>query len=29
LPTLMEGNNEAEQVMGPVKVAYTKVPDLP
>jgi hypothetical protein len=27
--TLMAGNNEAEQAIGPVKVANTNVPDLP
>ena len=29
VPTLVDGNREAEQVIGPVNVAYTKVPDLP
>jgi hypothetical protein len=29
LPTLMDGNSEPWQVIGPVSVAYTKVPDLP
>jgi hypothetical protein len=29
LPTLVDGNSEAEQAIGPVRVAYTKVPDLP
>jgi hypothetical protein len=29
LPTPIAGNREAEQVMGPVNVAYTNVPDLP
>jgi len=29
LATLVEGNREAEQVIGPVKVAYTKLPDFP
>jgi hypothetical protein len=29
LSTPMGGNKEPEQVMGPVSVAYTKVPDLP
>jgi len=29
VPTLIDGNNEAEQVIGPVNVAYTNVPDLP
>ncbi|MBB6094725.1 hypothetical protein HNQ60_003612 [Povalibacter uvarum] len=29
LPTLIDGNSDAEQVMGPVNVAYTKVPDFP
>ncbi|GFE79430.1 hypothetical protein GCM10011487_14300 [Steroidobacter agaridevorans] len=29
LPTLIAGNKEAEQLMGPVCVAYTNVPDLP
>jgi hypothetical protein len=27
--TLIGGNNEAEQLIGPVSVANTKVPDLP
>jgi hypothetical protein len=29
LPTPIAGNREAEQVSGPVNVAYTNVPDLP
>jgi len=29
LPTPIDGNNDAWQVIGPVSVAYTKVPDLP
>jgi hypothetical protein len=29
VPTLVEGNNEAEQVIGPVNVAKTNEPDLP
>jgi hypothetical protein len=29
LSTLIAGNNDAWQVIGPVSVAYTKVPDLP
>ncbi|HYJ42238.1 MAG TPA: hypothetical protein VEW08_15705 [Steroidobacteraceae bacterium] len=29
LPTLIDGNREAEQVIGPVRVAYTKLPDFP
>jgi hypothetical protein len=29
LPTLVDGNSEAEQVIGPVRVAYTKLPDFP
>jgi hypothetical protein len=29
LPTPIDGNREAEQVIGPVNVAYTNVPDLP
>jgi hypothetical protein len=29
LPTLLAGNREAEQVIGPVRVAYTKLPDFP
>lgn len=28
-PTLIDGNSEAEQVIGPVNVAYTNVPDFP
>ena len=28
-PTLIDGNREAEQVIGPVNVAYTNVPDFP
>jgi hypothetical protein len=27
--TLVEGNSEAEQVIGPVRFAYTNVPALP
>ena len=29
LPTLIDGNSEPWQVIGPVSVAYTTVPDLP
>jgi hypothetical protein len=29
LPTLVDGNSEAEQVIGPVSVAYTNEPDFP
>jgi hypothetical protein len=29
LSTLIDGNSEPEQVIGPVSVAYTNVPDLP
>jgi hypothetical protein len=29
LPTLVDGNSEAEQVIGPVRVAYTNEPDFP
>ncbi len=29
LPTLLDGNREAEHVIGPVNVAYTKLPDFP
>ena len=29
LPTPIAGNRDAEQVIGPVNVAYTNVPDLP
>jgi hypothetical protein len=29
VPTLIAGNNEAEQAIGPVSVANTNVPDLP
>jgi hypothetical protein len=29
LPPLKDGNKEPEQVIGPVSVAYTKLPDLP
>ena len=29
LATLVAGNREAEQVIGPVRVAYTKLPDFP
>ena len=29
LPTLVDGNSDAEQVIGPVSVAYTNEPDLP
>jgi predicted nucleotidyltransferase len=29
LPPLKDGNNDAEQVIGPVNVAYTNEPDLP
>jgi hypothetical protein len=29
VPTLIGGNNAAEQLIGPVSVANTKVPDLP
>jgi hypothetical protein len=29
LPTLLEGNSDAEHVIGPVNVAYTNEPDLP
>jgi hypothetical protein len=29
LPTLIDGNREAEHVIGPVRVAYTKLPDFP
>jgi hypothetical protein len=29
LSTLIGGNSEPEQVIGPVSVAYTKVPDFP
>ena len=29
VPTLMDGKSEAEHVTGPVRFAYTKVPDLP
>jgi hypothetical protein len=29
LPTLVAGNNDAWQVIGPVRVAYTNEPDLP
>jgi hypothetical protein len=29
LSTPIDGNNEAWQVIGPVSVAYTNVPDLP
>jgi hypothetical protein len=29
LPPLKDGNSDAEQVIGPVNVAYTNEPDLP
>ena len=29
LPTPIDGNREAEHVIGPVSVAYTKLPDFP
>jgi hypothetical protein len=29
VPTSIAGNNEAAQLIGPVRVAYTKVPALP
>ena|SRR5690349_16850024 len=29
LPTLVDGNKDAEQVIGPVRFAYTNEPDLP
>jgi hypothetical protein len=29
LATLVEGNREAEQVIGPVRFAYTNEPDFP
>jgi hypothetical protein len=29
VPTLIAGNKEPEQVIGPVSVAKTNVPDLP
>jgi hypothetical protein len=29
LPTLIDGNSDPWQVIGPVSVAYTNVPDFP
>jgi hypothetical protein len=29
VPTLVDGNREAEHVIGPVRFAYTNEPDFP